>query len=241
MKEHKERNTNPKSKSILLVALLGAAALGISASGAYAQIIITPDQFTTSSWNNLLTSTAGTPYPGDPGFGYYQTSNYGASPSALINVPLTGLTPGWNLYTIYEWNPVVTSQYHVLNVINNGIGYGTQVVPGEPWAGQFSTQQEWLNVNGSPAGGWVRLGSGAQSPGDASDPAGPGTYPYPGYNVWINGSGTPSFLQFHYLGFENSLQTFDAIMVVPVPEPSTLALGLLGGFALLTAIRRAKH
>jgi hypothetical protein len=232
MKEHKERTTNPKSKSILLVALLGAAALGISASGAYAQIIITPNQFTTSSWNNLTTSTAGTPYPGDPGFGYYQTSNYGASPSALINIPLTGLTPGWNLYNIYEWNPVVTSQYHVVNIINNGIGYGTSVVPGEPWAGQFGTQQQYLQVNGAPAGQWVELG-----PGPQADPA------LGNQEVWINGSGAPSYLQVHYLGFENSLETFDAFKVsqVVVPEPSSLALALLGGFALLTNIRRAKH
>ena len=233
MKEHKERNTNPKSKSILLAGLLAAVALGMSASGAYAQIITIPNQFTiTTGGGNITQSAAGTPYAGDGAFGYYQTSNFGNSPSALINVPLVGLAPGWNLYNIYEWNPVVTSQYHVVNVINNGIGYGTSAVPGEPWAGQFGTQQQYLQVNGVPAGQWVELG-----PGPQSDPS------LGGQEVWINGSGAPSYLQLHYQGFENTLETFDAFMVsqVVVPEPSSLALALLGGFALLTNIRRAKH
>jgi hypothetical protein len=233
MKEHKERNTNPKSKSISLPALLAAVALGISATGAYAQIIVTPDQFINTTWpgSTLQQSTVGA-YSGDNASGYYNTPNYGAAPSGLINVPLSGLAPGWNLYNIYEWNPVVTSVYHVLNVINNGIGYGVSVVPGEPWAGQFGTQQQYLQVNGAPAGQWVELG-----PGPQADPS------LGNQEVWINGSGAPSFLQFHYGGSyqDNQPFTFDAIKVVQVPEPSTLALGLLGGFGLLTGLRRAKH
>src|ERR1035441_2805848 len=61
MKEHKERNTNPKSKSISLPALLAAVALGISATGAYAQIIVTPDQFINTTWpgSTLQQSTVG--------------------------------------------------------------------------------------------------------------------------------------------------------------------------------------
>jgi hypothetical protein len=67
-----------------------------------------------------------------------------------------------------------------------------------------------------------------------------------GFGVWINpatGNGAP-YLQIPYLGFENTPETFDAFRVVQidvVPEPSALALGLLGGFALLTGIRHAKH
>ena len=232
MKNHNEAEniTNPKSKSNSLAALLAAAALGISTTGVYAQIIITPNQFTTSSWNNLVQSTVGA-YSGDGAFGYYQTANYGSSPSGLINVPLTGLTPGWNLYDIYEWNPVGYNQWHVVNVINNGIGYGTSVVPGEPWAGQFGTQQQYLAVDGtSPVGQWAHLGPGPQSDSSLG-----------GYQVWINGSGAPSFLQIHYMGFEGSMETFDAFMVVAVPEPSALALGLFGGFALFLGIASRKH
>ena len=231
MKEHEgiRRIPNLKSEFVSLPALFAAAALGLSAAGAYAQLIITPDLFSFQTWgDNFAYSTVGA-YPGDGPRGYPYTLNYGSTPSATINIPLTGLAAGWNAYNIYEWNPIVTSQYHVLNIINNGIGYGNPIVFGEPWPGQFGTQQQYLKVNGSPAGQWVELG-----PGPQSDPNLDG-----GYGVWINGSGVPSYLQFHYGGFENGEETFDAIAVVPmgmafpVPEPSALALGLLGGFALL--------
>jgi len=77
-------------------------------------------------------------------------------------------------------------------------------------------------------------------PGNQSDPNLDG-----GYGVWINpstGNSQYPYLQIHYLGFEGSSESFDAIRVVEVvPEPSVLALGLLGGFALLAGIRRGKH
>ncbi len=205
-----------------------ACALGLAAVPAFGDIIVTPDQFTFTTWNNLQYDTTGA-YPGDDASGYAYTNDYSQSPSGLVNIPLSGLAPGWNLYRIYEWNPVVTSQYHAVNVINNGIGYGTSVVPGEPWAGQFGTQQQWLEIHGSPAPGWVQAG-----PGPQSDPA------LGGDQVWINGSGAPSYLQIHYSGFENTKETFDAFKVVQVvPEPASGLLMLVGG--VLTVVRRRRR
>jgi PEP-CTERM motif len=235
MKEHKQFVGKP-----MLAA--AAAALVLSTVGAFAgyDVTITPDQFNFLTWGgNLSFSTVGA-YAGDNATGYGYTMNYGASPSATIEIPLpAGLAPGWNLYTIYQWNPIATSQYHVINISADGGSVAPGPVPGMPWGGQFSSQNQYLQVNGSPAGAMVELGPGPQSPGDANDPAGPGSYPYPGFNVWINGSASQNpYLQIHYLGFETAEETFDAIRVVQVPEPTTLALSLLGGFGLLGAIAR---
>jgi hypothetical protein len=237
MKEHKERNTNPKSKSILLVALLGASALVMSAPGAFAQYdqVITPDQFQFLTWGgNLAFSNVGA-YAGDNATGYGWTANYGNSPSATIQIPLpVGLQSGWHQYNVYQWVPNVNSvQWHVIDIAADGTMNNN---PTMPWAGLFGTDHQYLQDPQANDGGWLKLG-----PGPQSDPSNDG-----GSGVWINpttGNGAP-YLQIHYLGFEGTPETFDAVRVVQidvVPEPSTLALGLLGGFALLTSIRRAKY
>ena len=245
MKEHKERNINPKSKSILLVALLGASALVMSAPGAFAQYdhIITPDQFQFQTWGGSLQFDTVGAYPGDNASGYGWTSSYGNAPSATVIIPLPlGLQAGAHQYNVYQWIPTAHSvQYHAIDIAADGTMNNNpdhSPLTGIPWAGQFGTDHQWLtsHQDSNPnAGGWFKLGPGPQS--DSSNDGGSG--------VWINpstGLGAP-YLQIHYAGFENTPESFDAIRVVQidvVPEPSTLALGLLGGFALLTAIRRAK-
>jgi hypothetical protein len=240
MKEHKERNTNPKSKSILLVALLGAATLVMSAPEAFAQYdhTITPDQFNFQTWGgNLFTDTAGA-YAGDNATGYYWTPDMTASASATIIIPLpAGLQSGWHQYNVYEWIPTAhSSQWHVLDIAADGTMNNN---PTMPWAGQFGTDHQYISVgqDTAPGGAWLKLGPGPQT--DSSNDGGQG--------VWINpttGNGAP-YLQMHLLAsWETGPQSFDAIRLVQidvVPEPSTLALGLIGGFALLAGIRRAKH
>jgi hypothetical protein len=234
-------------KSRLLAALWAASALLASVTGAVAQYdhIITPDQFQFQAWGgNLNFSTVGA-YAGDNSTGYGWTANYGASPSATVIIPLpAGLPAGAHMYNIYEWIPSANSagQYHVIDIaadgtLNNNPNHDPAT--GIPWVGQFGTDHQYLTSNQDlhpNAGSWVELG-----PGPQSDPTLGG-----GLNVWINpstGLGAP-YLQIRYSGFENIAESFDAIRVVEVlvPEPSALALSLVGGLALLAGFsRRARH
>lgn len=232
----KSKPNTSKPLTILLAA--AACALLTSATCAYAQYdqIVTPDQFLFQTWGgNLGFSTAGA-YAGDNAAGYGYTLNYGATPSATIKIPLpAGMQSGWHQYDVYEWNPNVNSlQWHVVDIAADGTMNNN---PTMPWAGMFGTDHQYLQNPQNNDGAWVKLGPGPQS--DSSNDG--------GYGVWINpttGNGAP-YLQIHYLGFENAPESFDAFRVVQidaVPEPSVVALALLGGFALLTGIsRRAKH
>ena len=235
------RIPNRRSKSIWLPASLAALALVVSATAARAQYdqIITPDQFIFLGWNgNLQHSTVS---PLDPD-GYYWTPNYSATPSAIVLIPLpAGLLPGWHQYDVYELIPGLhngtpegSGQWHVVDIAGDGTMNNN---PTMPWAGQFGTDHQYLQDPQNNGGGWLKLG-----PGPQSDPSNDG-----GYGVWINpttGNGAP-YLQIHYLGFEATPETFDAFRVVQsvlIPEPSTLAVSLLGGCAVLASTaRRAKH
>ena len=134
---------------------------------------------------------------------------------------------------MHNGSPEGSGQWHVVDIAGDGTMNNNNTMP---WAGQFGTTHQYLQDPQNNGGGWLKLGPGPQS--DSSNDGGQG--------VWINpttGNGAP-YLQIHYLGFENTPETFDAFRVVQidvVPEPSSLALALLGGFALLTNIRRAKH
>jgi hypothetical protein len=99
------------------------------------------------------------------------------------------------------------------------------------------SNHQYLQDPQNNQGGWLKLG-----PGPQSDPSLDG-----GYGVWINpstGLGSP-YLQIHSIGFESGPESFDAFRVVQidvVPEPSAIALGLLGALALSGGIaRRARH
>ena len=230
MKAHKEIIRNP---SLALATL----ALVISTPAAFAQYdhIITPDQFQFQTWGGNLNFSSVGAYAGDNATGYAWTANFGASPSGTIIVPLpAGLASGWHQYNVYEWIPNINSaQWHVVDIAADGTMNNN---PTMPWPGQFGTDHQYLSDGQNNDGAWLKLGPGPQS--DSSNDGGSG--------VWMNpstGNGYP-YLQIHYLGFENGSESFDAFRVVQidaVPEPSALALGLLGGFALLTGIRRGKH
>ena len=239
----KEQKAAEKVTKCILLALLAGAALVMSATQARAQYdqIITPDQFQFQTWGgNLAFSTVGA-YPGDNANGYGWTANYGNSPSATVIIPLpAGLPAGAHQYNIYEWVPTVNSvQWHVVDVAADGTMVDNpnhDPNTGIPWLGQFGTDHQYLQDPQNNQGGWLKLGPGPQS--DNTVDAGSG--------VWINpstGNSQYPYLQIHYLGFEGAPETFDAIRVVQidyVPEPSVLALGLLGGFGLLAGLRR-KH
>jgi hypothetical protein len=207
----------------------------VSANAAY-DVIVTPDQFNFLTWGgNLSFDTAGA-YPGDSATGYGYTNNFGASPSATIEIPLpAGMESGWHQYDVYQWDPNVHStQWHVVDIAGNGtMGPSAS----EPWAGQFGTNHQYIQNPQSNQGGWVQLGPGPQT--DSSNDG--------GYGVWMNptsGEGGAPYLQIHYLGFENTPESFDAIRVVQidaVPEPGTLALLAAGGAAVLLLIRRRRR
>jgi hypothetical protein len=237
-----------KLKSLCLLAL--ACMLGLWAVPANAQFkeIITPNQFQMNTWGSNILSSSADAYSGDTATittpsttsaGYYYTNNYSNSPSATVVVPLGAMPAGWNAYDIYEWVPNVnntSATYQVVNIGADGGAYEDNP-PTEPWAGQFGTNQQWLSENENQQGGWVELGPGPQS--DSTNDS--------GYGVWIEGNsgkGNP-YLQIHYLGFENTPETFDAFAVVsvgtPVPEPGTLTLLAAGGAAVLLLVRRRRR
>ena len=226
-----------RSQCIWLPALLAALAIVVSATPARAQYdrIITPNQFIFTGWDgNLQYSTDG-PFGLN---GDYWTANYGATPSAIVLIPLpAGLLPGWHQYDVYELipglhngSPEGSGQWHVVDIAADGTMNNN---PTMPWAGEFGTDHQYLQDPQNNGGGWLKLGPSPQS--DSSNDG--------GYGVWINpttGNGAP-YLQIHYLGFEAIPETFDAFRVVQsalVPEPSAFTLGLLGGFALLAVISR---
>jgi hypothetical protein len=231
-----------KIKLHLSHVLVLASALGLWTVPANALYIatVTPDQFNFQTWGgNILSDTTGA-YPGDTAAGYKYTNNYGASPSATIIIPLpAGMPSGWNQYDIYEWVPNVHSggQYHVVDIAGNGTMTNS---PSEPWVGQFGTNHQYLQTNQSNQGGWVELGAGPQS--DSTNDGGKGVWMSP--NSGDPGGGYP-YLQIHYLGFENTPESFDAFRIVPVgtpvPEPGTLALLAAGGAAVLLLVRRRRR
>jgi hypothetical protein len=217
------RIPNESSQSIWLPALLAAVALVASASPARAQYdqVITPDQFLFLNWGaNLQWSTVGA-YPGDGPNGDAWTANYGATPSASVLIPLPpGLPAGAHGYDLYEWIPTVHStQFRLVEIADAG--------PLPPGIGEQFLQEQQNNQ-----GGWLKLGPGPQTDPHLDN----------GYGVWITGgAGNHPNLQIHDLGFENGEESFDAFRLVQidvVPEPSTIALGLLGGFALLARVSK---
>jgi hypothetical protein len=217
--------------------LILASALGLWAARANAayDVIVTPDQFIMQDWGGNIQQSAVGAYPGDNAAGYYYTNNFGNSPSATIIIPLpAGMPSGWNQYDVYQWDPSAnTTQWHVVDIAGDGT---MNANPTMPWLGQFGTNHQYLQNPQNNQGGWVQLGPGPQS--DSSNDG--------GYGVWINptsGNGNP-YLQIHYLGFENSPESFDAIRVVQfpqVPEPGTLALLAAGGAAVLLLVRRRRR
>jgi hypothetical protein len=239
--ERLKRIPNQRSKCIGLPALLAAAALVASAASARAQYdqVITPDQFLFLNWGaNLQWSTVGA-YPGDGPNGYAWTANYGATPSASVLIPLPPSLPaGAHGYDIYEWIPFVHStQWHVVDIAADGTLNinNPNPVPNIhiPWPGINGSNQQVLQDPQNDQGGWVKLGPGPQSDSSLDG----------GYGVWlIPVPGNPyPYLQIHNLGFENGEESFDAFRVVQidvVPEPSTIAVGLLGGFALLARVSK---
>ena len=226
-----------KLKSLCLLCLACMLVVGVVPAKAQYIATVTPDEFMPQTWgSNLLSSTVDA-FPGDNSNGYYYTDNYGNSPSATMIIPLPpGMPSGWNDYNIYEWNPAPANsqQWHVVDIAGDGTMNND---PTMPWAGQFGTNHQYLQNPQPTATGWVELG-----PGPQSDPTNDG-----GYGVWMNpstGNGYP-YLQIHYLGFENTPESFDAFRIVPVgtpvPEPGTLALLAASGVAVLLLARRRRQ
>ena len=118
------------------------------------------------------------------------------------------------MYNVYEWNPTAHSggQWHVVDIDADGTWKQQsgphpqrQVFPG---AGCLAPITNTCKPRRATMGGWVKLGPGPQS--DATLDGGSG--------VWMNpstGNGYP-YLQIHYLGFENTPESFDAFRVVQI-------------------------
>jgi hypothetical protein len=225
---------------------VGIAAFAVPAQAAPYDVIVTPDQFVVQTWGaNISQDTAGA-YPGDNASGYYYTESYGNTPSGTIVIPLpAGMPSGAHQYNIYEWNPDAhrgnpegNGQWHVVDIAGDGTlnnNPNHDPATGIPWTGAFGSNHQYLQnpQNGPVGAGWLKLGPGPQSDSTLDG----------GSAVWMNpstGNGYP-YLQIHYLGFENSPETFDAFRIVQVdavPEPTTMSLAALGGLGLLARRRR---
>lgn len=172
---------------------------------------------------NLLTSATG----GYNNGGYRYVNNWGTSgpASARVRYYLPNIPSGERLYHVYAYSPSAnSSQWHPLNVAADGTENFAQQIS---WAGQFGTNKQWIAFDAQNQGGWVQLGPGPQT--DAS---------LGGQQVYITGDHGQPYLYVEYQGYFNNPIAFDAIRVVEVPEPASLAgMGLMG---LMVLRRRRK-
>ncbi|GMV96647.1 MAG: hypothetical protein AMXMBFR83_10090 [Phycisphaerae bacterium] len=217
---------------IFVTALVGLVTAGL-ASPAWAayDVIIDDTDAVFMDWDGNLQVGAG---DNSYGGGYRYVTNWGASGPAAARVRyyLPNVPAGVNLYAVYAWSPSANStQWHPINIAADGTENFAQNIP---WAGQFGTNKQWLGFDVHNEGGWLQLGPGPQSDPTAGSPG-----PNAGKLVYINGStGQQPYLYVEYQPWFNNPIAFDAVRVVLIPEPATIAgMGLLG----LLAMRRRRR
>lgn len=232
-------------RPLLLTALMAVSALVLTAVIARAAA--------NDSWIIPIGSLQGSGFTTYTGAGYGGTDAYGANtidgtrrvywkldPSLLSVGTGNPMPAGMNQYTISFYRP--TAGNADWQPIESQIGGAAgEVYPNDPmipWAGMWGTSHQYIGAEQGTPGTWKTTGPGPHTPESADYNAGAN-----GIYMWLNVGTTADNSSWLYAKWDYGWaidHTWSAIMVT-IPEPSALALGLLGGFALLTAYRRNKH
>jgi|GEM_PF-913405 len=233
---------NQHQKPLLLATLLIVSALVMTASIAKAA----------DSWILPISSLQGSGFTTYTGAGYGGTDAYGANTidggrrvywkldPALLSVGGNPMPPGMNQYTISFYTPTAgaTGWQPIESQIGGSAG---EVYPNDPlipWAGMWGTSHQYIGAENGTPGSWTATGPGPHTPESADFNAGAN-----GIYMWLNVGANADNSSWLYAKWDYGWaidHTWSAIMVT-IPEPSSLALGLIGGLALLTGFRRAKH
>jgi hypothetical protein len=231
-------------RPLLLAALLAAVALVLTAGVSRADSWILPVAFTQGGGWTIL---AGAGYGGDnayEGVGMDGTRRvYWKMDPTLPSVQSGKLmTPGTSLYTISWYRPTsgAADWQPIESQIRGSAGEQWPNDPMIPWAGMWGTSHEYIGAEAGTPGSWVATGPGPHTPESADYNAGAN-----GTMMWLNvvaGNMDQSSWLYAKWDYGWSIDhAWSALMISEVPEPSVMALGLLGGLALLTGFRRGKH
>lgn len=221
--------------SALFAACLFAASTS-QVSAAWTQTVDDSAATFSSFDGQLLTAIDPTAVGGS----YHYISDWGdgGNASGIVKYQLSGVPAGNNLYHISFSSPTNANfgspgsiaQWHIFDVAADGTENNSQAIP---WAGQFGTNKQWLGPNsGYNPGAFTQLGPGPQNDASQGD----------GTEIWLNGSGSGQpYIYIKYQPWYTGPIAFDAITVTQVPEPSTIALSILGAVGIgLTAWRRRR-
>jgi hypothetical protein len=191
--------------------------------------------------------------PQSSGSGLYTSDGYGGvgpDGSARVIWELSGnsvnngtpVPTSTELYTIEvygvrdtgrnDWQPV-ESQF-------NGAGGETYPIePNIPWIGQFGTNHQYIGSDGADSGLWLTTGTGPQAPvSNEFNAGGNGSY------MWLT-SGSWLYAKYDFPWSIN--RSWSALRLtqvtqngefVAIPEPSSVAMTLLGAAAIGIAVRR---
>jgi hypothetical protein len=129
------------------------------------------------------------------------------------------------LYTVEAWGNAAgaggTDWQPIQAVLNGYAGDTFPIEPGIPWAGQFSTNHQWLGGGVGTRDDWNQHGPGPQAPRDTDFNA-----PGDGINLWMK-KGSVLFAKWDFPFAIN--RGYSAIRITQVtPEPASLMLLLLG-------------
>ncbi len=231
------------NKSLLLMVPLATLALVLTAAVAKAapgdSWILPIDHLNGGGWTEY------------PGAGWNGTSAWGANGMDgarrvywdLANrVGSSPMETGVNLYTIECYVPTAggTGWQPIESQISGAGGEVWPMDPLIPWAGMYGTDHQYIGSDAFNAGLWNPTGPGPHTPETADFNAGAN-----GIYMWLNvGAPDDSWLYAKWDYGWSIDRAWSALRITQitttVPEPSVLALGLLGGLALLRGFRRAK-
>ena len=246
MKQNRlERTYNVRCKLLAFAALVGALVLTATTPAARGN----PGD----SWILPVANLQGGGWTTYTGAGYNGSDAYGAfgmdgvrrvywklDPGLLSEGTGNPMPGGLTLYTISWYRPTTGAAdwQPIESQIGGSAGEIWPVDPLIPWAGMWGTSHEYIGADGGAGapGTWLATGPGPHTPESADFNAGPN-----GIYMWLNVAGNGDTSSWLYAKWDygwNIGHTWSALMLTQVPEPSFLALGLLGGAVLLARVRR---
>jgi hypothetical protein len=161
---------------------------------------------------------------------------------SLLSVGTGNLMPaGTTLYTISWYRPSsgAANWQPIESQISGSAGEVWPIDSNIPWVGAFGSNHEYIGADGGTPGTWVAAGPGPHTPESADYNAGAN-----GIYMWLKNTGNMDTSSWLYAKWDYGWSidhAWSALMLTQIPEPSALALGLLGGFVLLLGFRRASH